>query len=80
MLGQPSTEGFNLIAWVFPGLGAVIGLGMVAYVVTTWRKKQTLAVSPAGAASPAGQNALRRPGEESDDYMKRVERELREAE
>ena len=38
-------------------------------------------VSPAAAGAPTtGANGLRRPGEESDDYMKRVERELRETE
>jgi cytochrome c-type biogenesis protein CcmH len=75
VLGQPSTEGFNLIAWIFPILAAVVGLGWVAYLVVTWRKKQvaTLAAGPGASAA-----ALRRPGEESDDYMQRVERELRE--
>jgi cytochrome c-type biogenesis protein CcmH len=77
VLGQPSTEGFNLIAWLFPILAAVVGLGWVAYLVLTWRKKQVATVAANAGASAA---AMRRPGEESDDYMKRVERELRETE
>jgi cytochrome c-type biogenesis protein CcmH len=78
VLGQPSTEGFNLIAWVFPILAAVVGIGWVAYIVVTWQKKKAATV-PAGAAA-GGSKALRQPGEETDDYMKRVERELRETE
>ena len=78
VLGQPSTQGFNLVAWIFPILAAVVGISWVAYLVVTWRKKQTatLATAPAGPA-PA---ATRQPGEETDDYMKRVERELRDTE
>lgn len=77
VLGQPSTEGFNLIAWIFPILAAVVGLGWVAYLVMTWRKKQAATVA-AGAGTSAA--AMRGPGEETDDYMKRVDRELRETE
>jgi cytochrome c-type biogenesis protein CcmH len=79
VLGQPSTEGFNLIAWIFPILAAVVGLGWVAYLVVTWRKKQTAAV-PVAAGAGSSADSLRRPGEGSDDYMQRVERELRETE
>ena len=75
VLGQPSREGFNLIAWLFPILAAIVGLGWIAYLVITWRKRQT-PVAPAPASeSEAG--APGRPGEETDDYMKRVDKELR---
>ena len=77
VLGQPSTEGFNLVAWLFPILAAVVGLGWVAYLVVTWRKKQAATFAEGAGLSAA---AMRRPGDESDDYMKRVERELRETE
>ncbi len=77
VLGQPSTEGFNLIAWLFPILAAVVGLGWVAYLVVTWSKKKQAATVAAGAA-PSPNTA--RATQESDDYMKRVERELRETE
>lgn len=75
VLGQPSREGFDLIAWLFPVLAAIVGLGWMAYLVITWRKRRTsVAASPASGsqAGPPGQRA-----EETDDYMKRVERELR---
>lgn len=80
VLGQPPREGFNLIAYVFPILAAVVGVGMVTYLVLSWRKRQA-ATAPAGARPAAAQPAApRKPGEEADDYMKRVERELRETE
>jgi cytochrome c-type biogenesis protein CcmH len=78
VLGQPSTEGFNLIAWIFPILAAVVGLAIVIYFVLTWRKKQVMPAVAAPGTPSAGN--LRRPGEETDDYMQRVERELRESE
>lgn len=79
VLGQPSRQGFNLIAWVFPILAAVVGLGWVAYLVATWRKKQASAL-PVGAGPSQAITASRQPGEDTDDYMRRVERELRETE
>lgn len=69
VLGQPSREGFNLVAWVFPILAAVVGLGWLVYLVMVWRKRQ---VAPA-ASGPAG--APPAPVSD-DDYLKRVERDL----
>lgn len=78
VLGQPSREGFNLIVWLFPVLAAVVGLGWVTYLVLSWRKRQGQIGSAGGA--PTSASSTRRPGEEPDDYLKRVERELRESE
>lgn len=78
VLGQPSREGFNLIVWLFPILATVVGLGWIAYLVLSWRKRQELVKSSARVEGPA--STARRPGEENDDYMKRVERELRDSE
>ena len=86
VLGQPSTEGFNLIAWVFPILAAAVGLAWVAYLVITWRKKQTATEAAAAVpvvvtdVSPEAAAKLRHTSEARDDYMKHVERELRETE
>lgn len=84
VLGQPPREGFNLIAYIFPILAAVVGIGWVTYLVLAWRKRQT-ALAPAAALGP-GQPpnsqsfASRQPGDDTDAYIKRVERELRENE
>ncbi|MGE5601536.1 MAG: cytochrome c-type biogenesis protein CcmH [Nitrososphaerales archaeon] len=84
VLGQPPREGFNLIAYIFPILAAVVGIGWVTYLVLTWRKRQTTLASAAaqGPARPTSgaPASIRKPGEDTDEYMKRVERELRETE
>lgn len=75
VLGQPSREGFNLIAWLFPVLAAVVGLGWMAYLVITWRKRRTSVAAAPASGSRVG--APGEPGEEADDYMRRVDKELR---
>lgn len=83
VLGQPPREGFNLIAYIFPILATVVGIGWVIYLVLSWRKRQVVAATATASAaawSSGAPTALRKPGEEPDDYMKRVERELRETE
>lgn len=71
VLGQPSTEGFNLIAWLFPILASVVGVGWVAYLIFTWRKRRPApaTAAPAGPASRA---------DADDDYLKRVDQELKQ--
>ena len=70
VLGQPSKQGFNLIAWIFPILAAVVGLGWIAYLVMTWRRRRPAPAFPARSADqPAGAD---------DDYLKRVEQELKQ--
>ncbi len=73
VLGQPSREGFNLVAWAFPILAAVVGLGWLAYLVTTWRKRQAASVRSVPTTSVPPSTS------EDDDYLKRVERDLKQA-
>ena len=83
VLGQPPREGFNLIAYIFPFLAAAVGIGWVAYLILSWRRRQVATVAAASAAAgPGGRTPTgpRKPGEDSDEYMKRVERELRDTE
>lgn len=68
VLGAPSRSGFNLIVWLFPVLAAVVGLGWVAYLIQTWRRRQP--ARPPAAAPSASQAT-------DDDYLKRVEQELK---
>jgi cytochrome c-type biogenesis protein CcmH len=66
VLGEPARAGFNLVVWIFPILAVVVGLGWLAYLVTTWRKRKPAPAAPVPAgAGPSG-----------DAYMKRVEQEL----
>jgi len=68
VLGEPAREGFNLVVWIFPILAVVVGLGWLAYLVLTWRKRKPPSPSPAPAGS----------GPSEDDYLKRVEQEMKE--
>ncbi len=75
VLGQPSKEGFNLIAWIFPVLAAVVGLGWVAYLIFTWRRRKPITQ----AASPEAtllEPSTKKPA--GDEYLARVEQELKQ--
>ena len=73
VLGQPSREGFNLVVWIFPILAAVVGLGWVAYLVMTWRKRRSAVVATALS------DATKPVTDDQDDYMKRVERDMKQS-
>lgn len=72
VLGQPSKVGFNLIAWIFPILAAVVGLGWMAYLVFTWRRHRS---TPTAATAPVSPGPA---SDDSDDYLRRVEQELKQ--
>lgn len=38
VLATPPAKGFNLTAWVLPGLGLIVGLAVVIAVVRKWLK------------------------------------------
>ncbi len=46
VLAAPPARGFDLTAWVLPGFGLVLGLGIVVMIVSRWRRKP-----PASSAS-----------------------------
>lgn len=84
VLGAPANEGFNRIVWLLPVLLAVLGLGWLAYFVRAWLRRRP---TPARAAV-AGKNGsgdsrgpgVRRPGNApEDEYLKRVDDELRKS-
>lgn len=72
VLGAPAREGFSLIVWLFPILATVVGLGWLAFLVRVWQRRRP-ATQPASALSTA-------PSTGTDEYMERVERELRRIE
>jgi cytochrome c-type biogenesis protein CcmH len=68
VLGAPSGGGFSLVVWLLPVLAAIIGLGWLIYFVTTNRKRAPVpATTDAANARPAAE----------DEYLHRVEEELR---
>lgn len=38
VLAAPPVKGFNLTAWVLPGLGLIVGLVLVVAIVRRWRR------------------------------------------
>jgi len=70
VLGAPSTQGFNSLAWILPVLAALVGLGWLAYFVRSVTRKR--AVGAQTVATPQ-----RAPGEgEQDEYLRRVDEEI----
>lgn len=39
VLAAPPTKGFNLTAWILPGLGLVVGLFVVVAIARRWRQR-----------------------------------------
>ncbi len=55
VLANPTTHGFNLVAWVLPWIVLGIGLGMVIGFVRHWRQSHKPAIEAAGDAAAARQ-------------------------
>ncbi|MGC8779259.1 MAG: cytochrome c-type biogenesis protein [Anaerolineae bacterium] len=73
VLGAPSREGFNLLAWLLPVLMALVAVGWLIFLVRIWTRRRAMAT----AAAPAAPSA---PAAEQGDYLKRVDEELRKYE
>ncbi len=52
ILANPTTQGFNLLAWVLPWVALGLGLALVLWFVKRWRAREA---APAVAATPATQ-------------------------
>ena len=63
VLASPPAQGFNLLAWVIPGLAFGLGLGVVLMVIRQWRRRFELA--PAGGP-PISSEALERARRQAD--------------
>ena len=51
VLASPPTSGFNLVAWVIPGIAFGAGFALVIVVIRHWRRRVEL--TPAAAGGPA---------------------------
>jgi cytochrome c-type biogenesis protein CcmH/NrfF len=65
----PTATGFNLLAWIGPGLGFLAAGAFVALVLRRWRKKPVTVDAAPAPVLPA-----------DPSYAARLERELREHE
>lgn len=50
VIAAPTDKGFNRVAWIMPYLALLAGIGIVVFIVRTWRSRP--AVVPAGSAKP----------------------------
>jgi cytochrome c-type biogenesis protein CcmH len=63
VLAVPPARGFNLAIWILPGVGLLVGLGVVVVIVRRWRGTPA-SRSPAAASIPADPKMLRAVEEE----------------
>ncbi len=57
VLAAPPARGFNLAVWILPGVGLIVGLGVVVVIVRRWRGKPA-PLAPAAASIPADPKML----------------------
>jgi cytochrome c-type biogenesis protein CcmH len=70
VLGAPSTQGFNSLAWILPVLAAAVGLGWLAYFVRSMTRKRAVVTQTVATSQRA-------PAEgEQDEYLRRVDDEI----
>jgi cytochrome c-type biogenesis protein CcmH len=70
VLGAPSAQGFNRLAWILPILAAAVGLGWLVYFVRSVTRKRSTAAVTAGTSQEGGGEAAQ------DDYLRRVDEEM----
>ncbi|HWZ25449.1 MAG TPA: cytochrome c-type biogenesis protein CcmH [Verrucomicrobiae bacterium] len=51
---EPPYSGFSLVAWSMPAVYLAVGLVLVLFVISRWRKRPTHAVNTAAAANNHG--------------------------
>ncbi len=73
--GVPASQGFNLVAWYLPVVAAVVGLGVLGYLVYTYVYVRRRTAAEPNAAGEAGRAAANR-----DEYLQRVDEELKKYE
>jgi cytochrome c-type biogenesis protein CcmH len=80
VLATPEDEGFDLAAWLVPGLALLFGAGVVAVVVRRWRRNrwQRWPDHPPGndPGDPAGDREPRRPEPPSGAAAARLDADI----
>jgi cytochrome c-type biogenesis protein CcmH len=69
ILSAPTTQGFNLLAWIMPFVALLLGGGLVVMMMGRWRSPP-----PSGSRPPGGS----KPKKFDHELRERLERELRE--
>ena len=69
VLASPPAQGFNLLAWMIPGIAFALGLWLVVVVIRQW-KRRGMQLAPAGGppiSSEAFDRARRQIDEETEE-------------
>ncbi len=72
ILSAPTTQGFNLLAWIMPFAAIAAGVALVAFTVGRWRSKAPAPDSKGDTPVAAGDD----PNNFDPELRRRLEREL----
>jgi cytochrome c-type biogenesis protein CcmH len=75
VLGAPAGGGFNTLVWILPILVALVAVGWLVFALRAWTRKPKPA--PAVVSSAAAPQAS---AQTKDDYLKRVDDEMKKYE
>jgi cytochrome c-type biogenesis protein CcmH/NrfF len=56
VIAAPTVVGFNVVAWIMPFAVLIVGIGLVVYVVRTWKKRPP--PGPPGGVGPVSGDEL----------------------
>jgi cytochrome c-type biogenesis protein CcmH len=75
----PTTRGLSVVVWVAPVIGAIVGVAYFARLLRRWLARGS-AAEPVTAPSPTPHRKDQHQNEANvDDYIARLEREIRES-
>jgi len=72
VLSAPTTEGFNVLAWVMPFVAVALGGIFIFYTTNRWRDRPQRPKAASGSTGKAG------PSQFDPELKRRLENELRE--
>jgi len=78
-LATPPSRGFAKTVWVMPPIAVLSGGALVFWLVRRWRRAHAAPVTAPAAAERSGKGAPAA-GQADEDYLRRLEQELREDE
>jgi cytochrome c-type biogenesis protein CcmH len=75
----PSTKGFSRWIWIAPLVGAVVGAAYFVRLLRRWLSRGAATAGPAEPAPTVPLGDVRETDMELDDYVTRLEQEIRES-
>lgn len=79
ILSAPTTQGFNLLAWVTPFVMLLGGGGLIVLVLGRWRARDTSQpASPVAVGAPSSPVAVGAPSAEEAELRRQLARDLRD--